>query len=154
MIYYYGPCKLDPIKNELRLNYTSIFSIFNIVNILRFCILAWWWSVWPKPVAKLINKYYNIINCVRLYNCKFVFIYLNSTGRPLKKKILWLCYRRTRNADDYINLLPTLKMAIGKVKACWVNSTWITVNSLKNKLPCTVALDEREIILLYWNVKE
>ena len=59
-------CKWDPIKNELR--HTKIFSIFNIVNILSFCILAWWWSVWPKPVANLINKYYNIISCVRLYN--------------------------------------------------------------------------------------
>ena len=87
-------CKWDPIKNELRLNYTSIFSIFNIVNILSFCILAWWWSVWPKQVPKLINKCYSIISCVRLYNYKFVFIYmyLNKTGWPLPKKIVFLFF--------------------------------------------------------------
>jgi len=44
-------------------------------------------------------------------------------------------------------------MAIVQVKVCWVNSKWITVNSLENKLPCTIALDKREIILLIWNVK-
>jgi hypothetical protein len=64
----------------------SIFSIFNIVNILSFCILAWWWSVWSKPVANLISRYWNIVCCVRLCNYKFVFIYLNTTGWPEPKK--------------------------------------------------------------------
>ena len=32
--------------------------------------------MWPKPVANLINKHYNIISCVRLNNYKFVFIFV------------------------------------------------------------------------------
>jgi helix-turn-helix protein len=46
-----------------------------------------------------------------------------------------------------------VNMAIVQVKACWVNSKWITLSSLENKLQGTVALDEREIILLIWGVK-
>jgi len=29
-------------------------------------------------------------------------------------------YKHTRTADNYINLLPIVKMAIVQVKACWV----------------------------------
>ena len=48
--------------------------------------MAWWRSVWEKPVANLVNKHYNNISCVELNNYKIVFTFIAVEC----SKVTWL----------------------------------------------------------------
>ena len=94
-------CKYKLIGVQANTAYNIIIFIYQIGYRFRsrwpasgqyfkfFCILAWWWSVCPKPVANLVNKYYNIISCVCLKTYKFLFIFLHVLRSSFLKQVTY-----------------------------------------------------------------
>ena len=93
---------------------------------------ACWLSLWPKPVANLINKYYNIISFVGLstYKCVFTFVYFTHNGMTFTKILIHsfvhfllaifniLQVKPSITFDHQRRLLPTLGMQILSMCFC------------------------------------